>query len=88
MYPILEANQLAEVNTWHVIQSNGQLPTARLGHSCVSLHTRNQQSDGHTVTKVIILAGATTEKPLDDAFIFDTGNSNCSYKMESITFLN
>ncbi|EDV22699.1 uncharacterized protein TRIADDRAFT_58524 [Trichoplax adhaerens] len=70
MYPILEANRLAEMNTWYAVHCNGQLPTARLGHSCTSLHCHPSQSP--TVAKVILLAGATTEKPLDDAFIFDT----------------
>ena len=78
MYPVLEAKQLAGINTWHAIQCDGQLPTARLGHSCVSFY---QPSDGHAVTKVIILAGATTEKPLDDAFIFDTGTHSLLYNL-------
>ena len=87
--PFLDFDCIASPGVWYLMSTDGEGPSARVGHASLVCHCPPQQeqaglvdSTSATTTRVVVVAGATPSGPFNDVYYLEL----CEYDWKDISF--
>ena len=86
--PFLDFDCIASPGVWYLMSTDGEGPSARVGHASLVCRCPQQEQAGlvdassPTTTRVAVVAGATPSGPFKDIYYLEL----CEYEWKDISF--